>query len=448
MAVRVGGPSVRVPSPLVHRYVWSCCTFTSHARVSDKLPSGAPRAKQFPASFVVPTAVPQMSQMTRDEAAHRQKILGILNSMKLPKYNYAFAYGSGVFSQTTKAKAVGGTAPMIDMVIAVQNPAHWHAMNMRTNPHHYPWWARMFGEWAVRATQNLGAKMWYVPYVQVQDEIVKYGVISLEDMCEDLLCWTTLYVSGRMHKPIARLFDATNGRVPIAEQANLTSALRTALLLLPEEFSEKDLYYMVSSLSYLGDFRMSVPGGENRNKVKNIVENQLPWFRIMCADLITRLRFIHVSCGTDSFKMRQDISPQTRATVAANLARNLRLRLIEHFLQRPQLHPLFKDLQGTDPQTLVPDTPHVANENTPVDLAYSHGEDSDQLPPLATRFWLAVVQQETFPQALREEIATIVRQPAFMQSLKGLYTAGVGRSLRYLWSKMSKFRQGRKEAQK
>lgn len=411
----------------------------------EKLPSGAPRAKQFPASFVVPTAVPKMSQMTRDEALHRQKILSILNAMRLPKYNYAFAYGSGVFSQTTKAKAVGGTAPMIDMVIAVEEPAHWHVMNMHANPHHYPWWARLFGGWAVRATQNIGAKMWYVPYVQVQDEIVKYGVISLEDMCEDLLCWSTLYVSGRMHKPIARLFDATNGRVPIAEQANLTSALRTALLLLPEEFSEKDLYYMVSSLSYLGDFRMSVPGGENRNKIKNIVENQLPWFRIMCADLITRLQFIHVSTGSDSFMMRQDISPQTRATVAANLARDLRLRLVRHFLQRPQLHPLFKELQETDPETLVPEKSNSVNENMPVDLSYSHGEDSDQLPPIATRFWLAVVQQETFPQALREEIAKTVRGPAFVQSLKGLYTAGIGRSLRYIWSKMRKFRQGQKD---
>jgi len=436
---------MRVLSPLVHRRLCPRRSFSIHARVCEKLPPGVSRAKQFPASFVVPTAVPKMSQMARDEAVHRQRILGILNAMRLPKYNYAFAYGSGVFSQTTKAKAVGGTAPMIDMVIAVQEPAHWHAMNMRANPHHYPWWARLFGGWAVRATQNMGAKMWYVPYVQVQEEIVKYGVISLEDMCEDLLCWTTLYVSGRMHKPIARLFDATNGRVPIAEQANLTSALRTALLLLPEEFSEKDLYYMVSSLSYLGDFRMSVPGGENRNKVKNIVENQLPWFRIMCADLITRLRFVHVRSVDDSFMMRQDISPQTRAAVAANLARDLRLRLVKHFLQRPLLHPLFKELQGTDPKLLIPKKPRSVDENMPVDLTYSHGENSDQLPPLATRFWLAVVQQETFPQALREEISKTVRGPAFVQSLKGLYTAGIGRSLRYLWSKMRKFRQGQKE---
>lgn len=429
---------------LVHRCVWTRRSFHVYSRSCEKLPSGVPHAKQFPASFVVPTAVPKMSQMTREESAHRQKILDILQSMKLPKFNYAFAYGSGVFSQTTKSKAVGGTAPMIDMVIAVQDPVHWHAMNMRTNPHHYPWWARLFGEWSVRATQNMGAKMWYVPYVQVKDEIVKYGVISLQDMCDDLLYWDTLYVSGRMHKPIARLFDSTNGRVPIAGQANLTSALRTALLLLPEEFSEKDLYYVVASLSYLGDFRMLIPGGENRQKVKNIVENQLPWFRIMCADLITRLRFIHVRTGTDSFMMKQDISPQTRATVAANLARGLRLRLAQHFLRRPHLHPLFKELQDTDPQVLIPASSMHVDETMPVDLSYTHGEDSDQLPPLATRFWLAVVQQETFPQALREEIAATVRWPAFIQSLKGLYTAGIGRSLRYLWSKMRKFRQGQK----
>lgn len=113
-------------------------------------------------------------------------------------------------------------------------------------------------------------------------------------MCEDLLQWDTLYVSGRMHKPIATLFDSTDGRVPIAEQANLASALRVSFLLLPERFTEEDLYTTMASLSYMGDFRMKVPGGENQNKVQNIVQNQKAWFRFMCADLVTRFRFVRV----------------------------------------------------------------------------------------------------------------------------------------------------------
>ena len=72
-------------------------------------------------------------------------------------------------------------------------------------------------------------------------QIIKYGVVSIDEMCDDLLRWNNLYVSGRMHKPTATLFDATKGRVPIASQANLASALRVSFLLLPSSFNERDL---------------------------------------------------------------------------------------------------------------------------------------------------------------------------------------------------------------
>ena len=139
-------------------------------------------------------------------------------------------------------------------------------------------------------------------------QIVKYGVVSVDRMCKDLLQWDSLYLSGRMQKPVATLFDSTEGRVPLAEQANLASALRVSFLLLPERFSERELYTKMASLSYMGDFRMRVPGGENKNKIRNIVENQHTWFRFMCADLITRFRFVTVESNPDKewlqFKVR------------------------------------------------------------------------------------------------------------------------------------------------
>ncbi len=37
--------------------------------------------------------------------------------------------------------------------------------------------------------QPVGAKIWYNPYITLEDELVKYGVISVDDLCTDLLDW-------------------------------------------------------------------------------------------------------------------------------------------------------------------------------------------------------------------------------------------------------------------
>lgn len=72
---------------------------------------------------------------------------------------------------------------------------------------------------------------------------------------------------------------------------NLTNAIRAALLLLPQSFTEEELYTQVAGLSYLGmhtavfgykltwlgDIRMQL--GENPHKIKNIVSVNVPGFR-------------------------------------------------------------------------------------------------------------------------------------------------------------------------
>lgn len=35
--------------------------------------------------------------------------------------------------------------------------------------------------------------------------MIKYGVIAVEDLVHDLRTWSTLYVSGRMQKPVRTL---------------------------------------------------------------------------------------------------------------------------------------------------------------------------------------------------------------------------------------------------
>lgn len=86
-----------------------------------------------------------------------------------------------------------------------------------------------------------------------------------------------------------------DARVKLAQQVNLTSALRTALLLLPAEFSQQELYEKISSLSYSGDPRMTV--GENPEKISNIVSAQMEQFHTLYEPLAMQLRGVRFVPG-------------------------------------------------------------------------------------------------------------------------------------------------------
>lgn len=86
-----------------------------------------------------------------------------------------------------------------------------------------------------------------------------------------------------------------DARVRLAQQVNLTSALRTALLLLPPQFSQQELYEKITSLSYSGDPRMTV--GENPAKVANIVSAQMEQFHTLYEPLAMYLRGVRFVPG-------------------------------------------------------------------------------------------------------------------------------------------------------
>lgn len=102
---------------------------------------------------------------------------------------------------------------------------------------------------------------------------VKYGVISTPTLEKDLKEWTTFYLSGRLHKPVLTLLPPPSS-LSSALSTNSHSALSLALLLLPPSFTEDALWEQIAGLSYSGDPRMSVPGAENPEKVKNIVKGE------------------------------------------------------------------------------------------------------------------------------------------------------------------------------
>lgn len=200
--------------------------------------------------------------------------------------------------------------PLLDFVFATSHPSHFHALNLQANPEHYPLFARWLGSDYISKVQDWGAGVWYCTNVTVDGQVsggarsakptaqdpssrpppsqtIKYGVIATDALCEDLMDWTTLYISGRMHKPVRII--RPDPRVLLANQVNLASALRVALLMLPETFTERQLWEQVAGISYAGDPRMSIPGAENPRKVKNIVRPQIRRFRLLYARLLDEL---------------------------------------------------------------------------------------------------------------------------------------------------------------
>lgn len=367
---------------------------------------------------------------------------------------YAFAYGSGVFPQSkdgagaTEAefsavhpkaplavqKAQSGGPKIIDFIFGVSHTQHWHSLNIRQHRDHYSGFASL-GSGAVSAVQDRwGAGVWFNPYVTVDGIQIKYGVVNLNTLTRDLREWDTLYLAGRLQKPVKILRD--HPQVRMANQINLLSALRTALLLLPPKFTERDLYLTIAGMSYLGDPRMAFPT-ENPGKVANIVDNNMKNFRALYAPLIESLpnvEFDDPCCKEHNWvwehhgilNLRQDMDPVKRGNMVRRLPKAFRSKLYFEYqkkFQMPQLE--FNKM-----------------------MEESKNEDTDSFKKQqGGGFEQRVAQDE--PEELRNNVRKVIKStinwPSTSQSLKGPITAGWSKTVRYLGEKVSKYFEGRKK---
>lgn len=242
----------------------------------------------------------------------KQQLKDVVSQFNAP-VRYAVAYGSGVFRQSGYDEK---KKPMVDFIFGVSHPGHWHDLNIQQNPHHYSS-IRMLGSSAVTLLQEkVGAGVYFNPYVQVNDMNIKYGVVSIDKLCKDLIDWETLYLAGRMHKPVKILRD--DSRVRLANQVNLTEAVRVALLTLPENFTEQELFDRIAGISYKGDFRMIV--GENPNKVSNIVSTQMENFHRLYFGLLDDLPNVTI---LNDGKLQQSSNPRFRGLMVKKLPKTL-----------------------------------------------------------------------------------------------------------------------------
>lgn len=379
---------------------------------------------------------------------------------------YAFAYGSGVFGQKSSSSSTAGEslsphpnppkavedwqkggAKIIDFVFGVSHTQHWHSLNLQQNPHHYSGLRHMpFSSGLVSWMQDgWGAGLYYNPYITVNGIMIKYGVVHLDTLAKDLTDWNTLYLAGRLQKPVKILRD--DPRIRLSNQVNLISALRTALLMLPEQFTEKQLYERITSLSYLGDPRMhSMIASEAPNKVSNIVGAQLPGFRQLYVPLIENLPNVNftdprtphfygwekedairhtgtisqlrdVLGGQDGLTLTQDMDPQKRGNMVRRLPQDFRRKLYYQYMKKFQL-----------PGSAFDDILKSQEDEDPTGFKRREGGSFEK----------RIASSHDLPEVMATCVKKTVAWPAAMQSVKGVFTSGLTRSIKYVGEKRSK----------
>ncbi|XP_030632929.1 phosphatidate cytidylyltransferase, mitochondrial isoform X2 [Chanos chanos] len=234
----------------------------------------------------------------------------------------AFAYGSGVFKQSGTTQGQMGKN-MVDFVFAVDDPVTWHTMNLIENRKHYSF-LKYLGPKQISNIQNEhGAGVYFNTLIPADGRLIKYGVISTDTLVDDLLHWKTLYIAGRLHKPVRILLQSDNGKLRAALVGNLKSAVTASFLMLPESFSEEDLFLQIAGLSYSGDFRMVI--GEDKSKVSNIVKDNLQHFRSLYNSILQECP--QVVYKPQQGKLEVDKSPEGQFTQLMALPRTLQQQI-------------------------------------------------------------------------------------------------------------------------
>eukprot|EP01039_Chlorochromonas_danica_P009310 gene9310-10276_t len=305
-----------------------------------------------------------------------------------PRVEFAFTYGSGAVQQGGyNYKKHAAELPMLDLILVVEDSLSWHTENMRMNPSHYSSLLPMNPSFVTSFQEFLPAHFWFNAYVSIPTgpqagRLMKYGVISKTHALKDLNQWNDLYIAGRLHKPVQIL--QTNEILETAMEQNREQALRAALFLLPEKFTEIELFTTVASLSYVGDPRMLV--GENPKKVRNLVSPIISQYRSLynpSFDLVGKDAKVLRVNGLN-YTFRQEVDQKTRWKMCVNMPGTLRRMLSISSRQK-----------------------------------YLRCK-----PPVAS--------------TVRAALAAIVARSASMQTIKGLFTVGLLKSSSYIAAKVAK----------
>ncbi|KAF6101328.1 TAM41 mitochondrial translocator assembly and maintenance-like protein [Phyllostomus discolor] len=274
----------------------------------------------------------------------------------------AFAYGSGVYRQAGPSSNQKNA--MLDFVFTVDDPFAWHSKNLKKNWNHYSFLKVLGPKFITTVQNNYGAGVYY------NTLIVCDGRVKIIAMNENVILRSAL-------------------------DKNLRSAVTAAFLMLPESFSEEDLFIEIARLSYSGDFRMVV--GEDKTKVLNIVKPNIAHFRELYGNILQENP--QVVYKIQQGRLEIDKSPEGQFTQLMTLPKTLQQQ-INHIMDPPGKN---RDVE----ETL---------------LQLAHDPDCGEV--------------------VRLGLSAIVRPSSLRQSTKGIFTAGMKKSLHYSSLKLHKMWKG------
>ena len=167
--------------------------------------------------------------------------------------------------------------------------------------------------------------------------------------------------------------------------------------MLPEQFSEEELFLKIAGLSFQGDFRMWL--GENPHKVFNIVYAQMDAFRMKYTPVIEDLPNVnYISSDT----LQQDMHVKLRGGMLQALPASIRDKTKSHHLW------------------------------------YLSRDSRKNISREEPSFCQSIVSSPEIDRYVEKALGQVVGRPAITQSLKGLLSAGFVKSVSYGLDKIKK----------
>lgn len=165
----------------------------------------------------------------------------------------------------------------LDVIDVVEDLQAWLFENMEMHPEEFTPATLRFFKKATLEKLEQGAPIIYFSRDCYKGQYIKRGIISKQQFLSSCYNRTSSFVPFRMEK-VTELIRCQDDEIYQALVYDHQITLILALLMLPaDKHNLYDLMMCICSMSFLGDFRMKIHC-EDPNKIKNIVNKQFKYF--------------------------------------------------------------------------------------------------------------------------------------------------------------------------